>query len=126
MEALIRAGKIKAWGVSNFDTSDMAGLLKAGGDACATNQILYNITERGPEFTLLPELAQRHIPAMAYSPVGQGDLPKGGALAAVAKRHGVTALSSCAGLGAARPEHHRDPKGGRHPPRRGKPAGRGS
>jgi diketogulonate reductase-like aldo/keto reductase len=91
MEALVRAGKIKAWGVSNFDTTDMADLFKAGGQACATNQILYNITERGPEFALLPELARRRIPAMAYSPVGQGDLPVSGALAEVAGRHGVTA-----------------------------------
>jgi diketogulonate reductase-like aldo/keto reductase len=91
MEALVRAGKIKAWGVSNFDTADMAELFKAGGEACATNQILYNITERGPEFELLPELARRGIPAMAYSPIGQGDLPTTGALAKVADRHGATA-----------------------------------
>jgi diketogulonate reductase-like aldo/keto reductase len=91
MEALIRAGKIGAWGVSNFDAADMDELLKAGGEACATNQILYNITARGPEFTLLPELARRRIPAMAYSPVGQGDLPTSGALAEVARRHGVSA-----------------------------------
>lgn len=91
MEALIRTGKIKAWGVSNFDTVDMAELFKAGGEACATNQILYNISERGAEFALLPELAQRRIPAMAYSPVGQGDLPISGALAKVADRHGATA-----------------------------------
>ncbi len=91
MEALVRAGKIRAWGVSNFDTADMAELFKAGGEACATNQILYNITERGPEFELLPELARRRIPAMAYSPVGQGNLPIAGALAKVADRHGATA-----------------------------------
>jgi diketogulonate reductase-like aldo/keto reductase len=91
MEALIAAGKIRRWGVSNFDKSDMDELLKAGGQACATNQILYNITERGPEFALLPELAQRRIPAMAYSPVGQGDLPTSGALSTLAKRYGVSA-----------------------------------
>ena len=124
MEALIRAGKIKAWGVSNFDTSDMDELRKAGGEACATNQILYNITERGPEFALLPELAQRHIPAMAYSPVGQGDLPKGGALAAVAKRHGVTAYQVALAWVLRDPNIDRDPQGGRYPPRRREPAGR--
>jgi diketogulonate reductase-like aldo/keto reductase len=91
MEALVRAGQIKAWGVSNFDTSDMDELRKAGGEGCATNQILYNITERGPEFGLLPELAKRRIPAMAYSPIGQGDLPASGALTKVAAQHGVTA-----------------------------------
>ena len=66
---------IKAWAVSNFDTADMAETFASGGEACATNQVLYNITERGPEFSLLPNLAQRSIPAMAYSPVGQGDIP---------------------------------------------------
>jgi diketogulonate reductase-like aldo/keto reductase len=91
MEALVRAGKIKAWGVGNFDPDDMDELRKAGGEACAANQILYNIIERGPEFALLPDLAKHHIPAMAYSPVGQGDLPIQGALAEVARRHGVTA-----------------------------------
>jgi diketogulonate reductase-like aldo/keto reductase len=90
MEALVAAGKIARWGVSNFDKSDMDELLRAGGGACAANQILYNITERGPEFALLPDLADRGIPAMAYSPVGQGDLPTSGALSDVAKRHGVT------------------------------------
>jgi diketogulonate reductase-like aldo/keto reductase len=91
MEALLRAGRIKAWGVSNFDTADMAELFAAGGEACATNQVLYNITERGPEFSLLPNLAQRGIPAMAYSPVGQGDIPTSRALSSVAERHGATA-----------------------------------
>ncbi|HTK35515.1 MAG TPA: aldo/keto reductase [Caulobacteraceae bacterium] len=90
MQALVAAGKIARWGVSNFDQSDMADLMKAGGAGCAANQILYNVTQRGPEFALLPDLAQRHIPAMAYSPVGQGDLPTSGALAAVARRHGVS------------------------------------
>ncbi|OJA85692.1 aldo/keto reductase, partial [Burkholderia ubonensis] len=69
-DALRRAGKIRHWGVSNFDTADMQALVdEAGGAACATNQILYNIARRGPEFDLLPWLAARRIPAMAYSPV---------------------------------------------------------
>ena len=90
MEALIRAGKIRRWGVSNLDHGDMEQLVRAGGDACATDQILYNVTERGAEFDLLPQLRQRKIPAMAYSPVGQGRLPASPALAAVAHRHEVT------------------------------------
>lgn len=90
MEALIKAGKIRRWGVSNLDREDMEQLFREGGQACATNQVLYNITERGAEFDLLPQLAQRHIPTMAYSPVGQGRLPNSPALASVAKRHGVT------------------------------------
>ena len=90
MEALVRAGKIRRWGVSNLDHGDMEQLVRAGGDACATDQILYNVTERGAEFDLLPQLRQRKIPAMAYSPVGQGRLPASPALAAVAHRHEVT------------------------------------
>ena len=90
MEALVRAGKIRRWGVSNFDHGDMDQLFRAGGEACATNQVLYNVTERGPEFDLMPQLRQRHIPTMAYSPIGQGDLPTSGALSAVARRHDAT------------------------------------
>jgi len=90
MEALIRAGKIRRWGVSNFDPGDMEQLFRAGGEACATNQILYNVTERGAEFDLLPQLSKRHIPTMAYSPVGQGRLPASPALAAVAKQLDAT------------------------------------
>jgi diketogulonate reductase-like aldo/keto reductase len=90
MEALREAGKIGAWGVSNFDTDRMDALLAAGGGACATNQVLYNVTRRGPEFDLLPWLAERRMPMMAYSPVEQGRLPQGGALAAVAEGLGVT------------------------------------
>ncbi len=90
MEALVRAGKIRRWGASNLDHDDMEQLIRAGGHACATNQILYNVTERGAEYELLPQLRQRGIPTMAYSPVGQGRLPRSPALAAVAKRLGVT------------------------------------
>ena len=90
MEALVGAGKIRRWGVSNLDLGDMQELFAAGGEACATNQVLYNISERGPEFDLIPELARRRIPTMAYSPIGQGRLPASRALSAVAKRHDAT------------------------------------
>ena len=90
MEALIQAGKIRRWGVSNFDHGDMEQLFRAGGEGCATNQILYNVTERGAEFDLLPELTKRHIPTIAYSPIGQGRLPPSPALSAIAARHDAT------------------------------------
>lgn len=90
MEALKREGKIRAWGVSNLDLQDMDELAGANGGDCATDQILYNVTRRGPEFDLLPALAERGVPVMAYSPVEQGRLPRDGALKAVAERHGVT------------------------------------
>lgn len=91
MEALVKAGKIRRWGVSNLDTGEMEELFRAGGDACATNQILYNITERGAEFDLLPLLKSRRLPTMAYSPIAQGRLPTSPALTAIAGRYGVTA-----------------------------------
>jgi diketogulonate reductase-like aldo/keto reductase len=90
MQSLQREGKIAAWGVSNFDVDDMVELRAAGGTDCATNQILYNLLRRGPEFDLMPEMARRKVPVMAYSPIEQGRLPKSGALAAVAKRHQAT------------------------------------
>jgi len=90
MERLVAAGKIRRWGVSNFDTADMQELLAAGGAACATNQILYNLTRRGPEHELLPWLAAHHQPVMAYSPVEQGRLLSQPPLQELAKRLGVT------------------------------------
>ncbi|UEP27232.1 MULTISPECIES: aldo/keto reductase [unclassified Burkholderia] len=90
-EALRRAGKIRHWGVSNFDTADMAELVdEVGGGACATNQILYNIARRGPEFDLLPWLADHRMPAMAYSPVDHGRLPKRSPLDDIARQRGVS------------------------------------
>jgi diketogulonate reductase-like aldo/keto reductase len=90
-EALRRDGKIRHWGVSNFDTDDMEELFAlSGGDACATNQVLYNVSRRGPEFALMPWQAERRVPLMAYSPVEQGRLKTGGALAEIARKHGAT------------------------------------
>ena len=74
MERLVEEGRILRWGVSNLDTDDMEELVASGGAACATDQILYNLTRRGPEHDLLPWLAERGIPTMAYSPVEQGRL----------------------------------------------------
>lgn len=88
-EALLEAGKIRHWGVSNFDVADMDQLQDAGGSACAVDQILYNASRRGPEFDLLPYLEAARIPAMAYSPIEQGRLPRDGALGRVARKHGV-------------------------------------
>ena len=90
MEALRAAGKIRAWGVSNLDLDDMDELAAAGGEGCATDQVLYNVGRRGPEFDLLPALADRGVSVMAYSPVEQGRLFTDGALKAVAERHGAT------------------------------------
>src|SRR5215203_1246027 len=90
-EALALTGKIRHWGVSNFDTGDMEELFAvSGGDVCAANQILYNLSRRGPEHDLMPWLAARGVPAMAYSPIEQGRLPRSGALEEIAKKHRAT------------------------------------
>ncbi|WP_262296490.1 aldo/keto reductase [Microvirga sesbaniae] len=90
-EELRRSGKIRHWGVSNFDVDDMEELLQApGGETCATNQVLYNVTRRGPEFDLLPWMAKRRMPLMAYSPVEQGRLPRGGALQTIGQSYGAS------------------------------------
>jgi diketogulonate reductase-like aldo/keto reductase len=88
---LVEDGKILRWGVSNFDTDDMQELLALeGGDGCAANQVLYNLMRRGPEFDLLPVLAERGIATMAYSPIEQGQLPRSDALSAIARKHGCS------------------------------------
>ncbi len=90
-ETLKAAGKIRHWGVSNFDTDDMEELeaLPAGRNV-QTNQVLYNLTRRGIEFDLLPWSRERGIPTMAYSPVEQGALGGDRRLKAIAERHGAT------------------------------------
>ncbi|WP_306601679.1 aldo/keto reductase [Geothrix sp. 21YS21S-2] len=90
-ETLKAAGKIRHWGVSNFDTGDMEDLFSvAGGDACAVNQVLYNLTRRGPEFDLLPWMEAHGVPLMAYSPLEQGGIARDGAVAEIAAHHGLT------------------------------------
>ncbi|WP_380782363.1 aldo/keto reductase [Sphingomonas sp. R86520] len=90
MEALRNAGKIRHWGVSNLDHDDMEELLAVGGRECATDQILYNLTRRGPEHDLLPWLERHDIPCMAYSPVEQGRLLADPALGRIAGTIGAT------------------------------------
>jgi len=90
-ERLRAAGKIRHWGVSNFDTADMEEL-HALPDAihCATNQVLYNLSERGIEWQLLDRCRAHHIPVMAYSPVAQGALLTNRKLASIARERSVT------------------------------------
>lgn len=88
---LMNSGKIRYWGVSNFDPSDMQELVRiAGGAAVATNQVLYNLTRRGIEYDLLPWSRQRKIPIMAYSPIEQGRMLGHSELQRVATRHKAT------------------------------------
>ena len=91
-EGLRMEGRIRRWGVSNFDVADMEDLYRVpGGEACATNQVRYNLTDRRVEQGLLPWCAEHRVPIMAYSPLGQGgDLLRNPVLARVAGRHHST------------------------------------
>jgi diketogulonate reductase-like aldo/keto reductase len=87
-EALRSAGKIRAWGVSNFDRGDMEKLLALPeGSRCAANQVQYHLRCRGIEWDLLPLCRSRGIAVMAYSPLDEGRLLNNRQLAAIAKRH---------------------------------------
>ncbi|PPJ46197.1 aldo/keto reductase [Rhizobium sp. KAs_5_22] len=90
-EELKAAGKIGAWGVSNFDTADMEELLAVPqGEKCAVNQLLYNLSRRGIEYDLLPWCQSRGIPVMAYSPIEQGRLVHHPELVSIAKAYQAT------------------------------------
>jgi diketogulonate reductase-like aldo/keto reductase len=91
-EGLKRAGKIRHWGVSNCNVSDMEELWSvANGPHCAANQIYYSASRRGVEFDLLPWLRERGVPAMAYCPIDEGVLVRDATLAAIGKPHGASA-----------------------------------
>lgn len=81
MEELKAQGKIRAWGVSNFDTADMKELLALPeGGYCTANQVLYHLGSRGIEYNLLPLMKRHKIPVMAYCPLAQGGKLNGGLL----------------------------------------------
>lgn len=85
---LQEAGKIRHFGVSNFDPEDMADLWSyEAGRAVATDQVLYNLSRRGVEFDLLPWCHRQRLPVMAYSPIEQGRLLGDSVLARIAERH---------------------------------------
>ncbi len=87
-EELKAAGKIRRWGVSNFDLAEMTAL---DGSAVATNQVLYNLSRRGIEWELLPWCRERQIPIMAYSPLEQGRILANKTLLRLARARGVSA-----------------------------------
>ncbi len=90
--ALQKAGKIRHYGVSNLDLSDMQELWSVpGGRDVQTNQLLYNLTRRGIEWDLLPWMRERRLPVMAYSPIEQARLLQHRGLSGFAQRHGMPA-----------------------------------
>jgi diketogulonate reductase-like aldo/keto reductase len=111
-EKLREAGKIRAWGVSNFDVNDMTELMRLkAGAGCATNQVLYHPDSRGIEYDLLPWCAAHRIPVMAYSPIGQaGRLLRSAGLRDVAKRHGATPAQIAIAWGLRHPHMISIPK----------------
>jgi diketogulonate reductase-like aldo/keto reductase len=87
-ETLKSAGKIRAWGVSNFDTGDMKDLSGvADGRNCVANQVLYHLGSRGIEWNVLATCQKQKIIVMAYSPLGQGLILNKPAVKVIAKRH---------------------------------------
>ena len=90
MHALLQSGRIAHWGVSNFDVDDMDELVAVAPD-CASNQVYFSLSERGPEFSLLPWLRNKAMPLMAYSPIDQGTLARHKGLATVGAPLALTA-----------------------------------
>jgi diketogulonate reductase-like aldo/keto reductase len=90
-EQLRREGRIRHWGVSNFDVPDLAELQRApGGTAVETDQVLYNLMRRGIEWDLLPWCRRHGMPVMAYSPFEQGRLIGHPVLRGIGVRHHAT------------------------------------
>ena len=95
-EGLRTGGKIRAWGVSNFTVSDMEDLFRVpNGNRCATNQVLYNLGNRGIERDLLPWCRQHGMPVMAYAPLGGpgASVLRNPILARIAAAHGCAAAA---------------------------------
>ena len=90
MEQLVDAGKIRAYGVSNFDLDDMEEAAQYDNGNICVNQVLYNLASRGIEWALLPWQKKRNIPVMAYSPLYQTRLLKSSGLKRVAEKLSIT------------------------------------
>ena len=91
-EALLAAGKVRAWGVSNFAAGELAEVVRiAGPGRVACNQVLYHLRERAIEHEVMPFCAQHGIAVVAYSPFGSGRFPaRDRTLRAIAEHHGAT------------------------------------
>ena len=90
-EALKAAGKIRHYGVSNFDVDDLEDLhAEVPNNSCAANQVMYNLSDRGIEWDLYPKCHKDKMAVMAYCPLGQGSLIDNPGLAPIARKHNVT------------------------------------
>jgi diketogulonate reductase-like aldo/keto reductase len=115
-DTLVRSGKIRRWGVSNFDVDDMEEItaLANTGTGAAINQVLYNPARRGIEHDLLPWCRGRNIPLMAYSPLEQGRLQRQKALRVIANRLGATVSQVALAWILRQPGVMAIPKSGHH------------
>jgi len=95
-EELVSAGKIRGWGVSNFDADDLGEMLAVAGQGrIACNQVLYHLSERAIEHTVIPWCEQHGVALVAYSPFGHNEFPQprseaGRVLQAIAEAHGAS------------------------------------
>jgi diketogulonate reductase-like aldo/keto reductase len=95
-EQLVGAGKIRSWGVSNFDADDLDEMLKvAGGGKIACNQVFYHVQERAIEHAVVPWCVKHNVAVVAYSPFGHDDFPDphskaGESMQTIAKRHAAS------------------------------------
>jgi len=97
-QQLVDAGKIRHFGVSNFDTDDMDKWWALnGGEKTTTNQVIYNLNRRGIEWDLLPWCEEKGIPIMAYSPLDQGALNNHAALKKIADQYDVEPMQIALG-----------------------------
>jgi diketogulonate reductase-like aldo/keto reductase len=96
LDQLVSAGKIRSWGVSNFDTDDLSELLAVAGEGrIACNQVLYHLRERAIEHAVIPWCKKHGVAVVAYSPFGHNEFPDprsqaGQVLQAIAEAHGAT------------------------------------
>jgi diketogulonate reductase-like aldo/keto reductase len=115
-EELAGAGKIKSWGVSNFDTDDLDQMLAvAGKGKIACNQVLYHLQERAIEHTVLPWCEAHGVAVVAYSPFGHNEFPSphdraGAVLQQIATAHGASARQVALGFLTRRPSVFAIPK----------------
>jgi diketogulonate reductase-like aldo/keto reductase len=120
-EELRASGKIRAWGVSNFDSRDLdEAVAIAGEGVIACNQVLFHLEERTIEHDVIPWCERHGVPVVAYSPLGQGDLPEedspeGRVLAQVAAKHGATITQIALAFLVRRPGMFAIPKAARVP-----------
>ena len=120
-DTLMSTGKIRNWGVTNFDVDDMEELIAlSGGDEVATDQVLYNLQHRGIEFDLLPWCERQGVPIMAYSPIEQGRILDHPMLKSLAAKHEARPAQIALAWVLAKRQCLRDPAGEQACPRAGK------